>query len=281
MLVRLRKRLLQLIYLGFSNLLNKKYKNFPFGKNPIADQSTYKKLATETKNKTYPQINSFEIESNYAIDKKWLDELAIHTQITVKESELCYQHGNVLYAALSRYMNNHPPKNEYSQLIIYEIGTARGFSALCIAKALSDHNRAGIILTIDAIPHNTRFYWNIIDDHDGPKSRAELLEPWQDLVKRHIIFYEGNVRMELPKFQMGRIHFAFIDGPHEYEDVMFQFQQIKNQQEPGDVIIYDDYAPDQFPGVVKAVDEICQRYHYQPTILKASSFRGYAVTTKI
>ena len=47
------------------------------------------------------------------------------------------------------------------------------------------------------------------------------------------------------------------------------------------VIIYDDYTPDQFPGVVKAVDEICQRYHYQSAILKASSFRGYAVTTKI
>ena len=150
-----------------------------------------------------------------------------------------------------------------------------------MSKAITDSKSEGKIITVDALPHNIPIYWNVIDDHDGLKSRAELLEPWQDLINRYIIFYQGNVRLELQKFKIGRIHIAFIDGPHEYEDIMLQFQQIKNHQKSGDMIIYDDYTPHQFPGVMKAVDEICQRYHYHSTILKASPFRGYAVTTKI
>ena len=253
------------------------FHDYPFGKQPLATKQKYMDIWEKAKRKSYSVIDEYEKNLGYNIDTEWVHNLAFHTQVVIKKSEICYQHGRLLYATLSDYVG----RDFFHSINILETGTARGFSALCMAKALADQNKEGRIITIDQLPHNVKMYWNCIDDHDGPKSRAELLEPWQDLVKRHIIFYEGNVRMELPKFQMGRIHFAFIDGPHEYEDVMFQFQQIKNQQEPGDVIIYDDYAPDQFPGVVKAVDEICQRYHYQPTILKASSFRGYAVTTKI
>ena len=37
-------------------------------------------------------------------------------------------------------------------------------------------------------------------------------------------------------------------------------KKIENYQESGDMIVFDDYSPHQFPGVVKAVDEISQRY---------------------
>ena len=77
-----------------------------------------------------------------------------------------------------------------------------------------------------------------------------------------------------------RIHFAFLDGGHSYEDVMFEFEQIRERQQPCDMIVYDDYTPKQFPGIVRAVDEICRRYHYRHIDLQAHTGRGYVVAVK-
>ena len=61
---------------------------------------------------------------------------------------------------------------------------------------------------------------------------------------------------------------------------MFEFEQIQNHQEKGDMIVYDDYTPNLFPGVVQAVDEICEQYDYKRIILNAGPERGYLVATK-
>ena len=55
-----------------------------------------------------------------------------------------------------------------------------------------------------------------------------------------------------------RVHFAFLDGCHTYEDVIFEFNIIKNSQFTGDVVVFDDYTNNLYDGVVKAVDEICK-----------------------
>ena len=47
-----------------------------------------------------------------------------------------------------------------------------------------------------------------------------------------------------------------------------------------DVIVYDDYTPEQYPGLVRAVDEICLKYGYYRKDLKAHSSRGYVVAIK-
>jgi hypothetical protein len=140
--------------------------------------------------------------------------------------------------------------------------------------------RSTLILTFDVLPHRTAMYWNCIDDVEGPKTRAELLKPWNELITDYIVFHQGDTRLELPKVQTERIHFAFPDGAHTYEDVMFEFQQIRDRQQPGDMIVYDDYIPTQFPGLVMAVDEICRRYHYRRTDLRAHAGRGYVVAVK-
>ena len=129
------------------------------------------------------------------------------------------------------------------------------------------------------LDHN-RFRRPCIDDHDGIKTRAELLQPWNDLVERYIIFHQGDTQLELPKVKAERVHFAFLDGAHSYNDVMFEFEQIKKHQEIGDMIVYDDYTPQQFDGLVRAVDEICEKYQYRRTDLQAHSRRGYVVAVK-
>ena len=97
----------------------------------------------------------------------------------VKESPLCYAHGRVLYSALSRYLDT----LELTESVnIVETGTARGFSSLCMARALQDKARDGKIITLDILPHRFDMYWNCIDDLGGKKTRQELLTPWKELV---------------------------------------------------------------------------------------------------
>jgi len=277
---RLKTHLIRTLHIGVEKLAYNQSYNFPFGKEPLASENKYKRLAMEARNKNYPEVDSYEYKSGYAIDQEWLHELALHTQVVIKKSELCYQHGRILYTALSQYLNDHPLRDVGDRFTVWETGTARGFSTLCMAKALADQGRAGTIVTFDFLPHRTKMYWNCIDDHDKPKSRAELLEPWKDLIERYIIFHQGDSKLEMPMVQAEHIHFAFLDGSHKYNDVVFEFQQIYKWQKKGDIIVCDDYTPELFPEVVRAVDEMCEKYDYSITHLKVIEGRGYVVSVK-
>ena len=254
--------------------------DWPFGYEPLASKNEYIRLAKKASMATYPEIDKYEQETGFSIDLKWLHELALHTQVVIKESKICYSHGRVLYSSLSKYLYERERLSPSDRLTIWETGTARGFSALCMAKALKDQNYPGTILTFDVIPHNKQMFWNCIDDLEKPKSRAELLQPWKSLVQEFILFHQGDTFLELRKVKAERIHFAFLDGGHSYEDVKFEFNQIQKYQHPGDIIVYDDYTPQQFPGIVKAVDEICEGFNYLREDLKAHDGRGYVVAVK-
>ena len=58
------------------------------------------------KRQNYPEIDAYEKDKGVEIEKTWLDYLALHTQITIKKSTLCYAHGRVLYSTLSSYLQN-------------------------------------------------------------------------------------------------------------------------------------------------------------------------------
>lgn len=261
-------------------MINARWYDFPLGNEVRATRDEYLELAEKVKSKQYPEIDNYEKTTGFAIDKKWLDELALHTQIVIKKSELCYAHGRVLYSALSEYLNTIPMQKVDERITIWETGTALGFSSLCMAKALQDQKRSGLILTFDVLPHKTPMYWNCIDDLNGPRSRAELLEPWKALVENYVVYHQGDSKLSMPKVEAGRVHFAFLDGAHTYEDVMFEFEQVRDNQLSGDIIVYDDYTPDQFPGLVSAVDEITNMHGYDCIKLQGHSTRGYAVTIK-
>ena len=115
----------------------------------------------------------------------------MHTQVCIKKSKINYQHGRALYTTLRDYINEY--KKNFSQKInIVETGTARGFSAICMSKALNDSkNIKGEIHTIDLLPVNKAMYWNIIDDNEKKKTRRELLEKWPNELK-NINFIELN-----------------------------------------------------------------------------------------
>lgn len=277
---RLATRLTPLLH-WMERWANKRWFDYPFGSQPHASKEEYLRLFKEVSKKEYEEIDAYEQISGFAIDMEWLHELALHTQVVIKKSPLCYAHGRVLYTALSRYLAETAARSLTDRITILEIGTARGFSALCMAKALHDQKRVGLIITFDLLPHQVPMFWNCIDDLDGPCTRAELLQTWKDLLQDYVVFHQGDTRLELPKVQTERVHFALIDGAHTYEDVNFEFEQIKERQQSGDMIVYDDYTPQQFPGLVKTVDEICAKHRYSRTDLKAYASRGYVVTTKL
>ena len=64
----------------------------------------------------------------------------------------------------------------------------RGFSSICMSKALIDSGFIGKIDTVDIIPHK-KIFWNSISDIEE-KNRIELLMNWQNEVK-NINFIEG------------------------------------------------------------------------------------------
>ncbi len=259
-----------------------KYANFRWYRNPLApsikaSKEEYLKIWETAKSKKYQLIDNFEEKTGFKIDENWYHKLALHTQVVVKKSDIVYVHGRLLYASLRKYIEDNNIKN----INIIETGTARGFSALCMAKALDDSKVSGKIITFDVLPHNHKMYWNCIDDNEGKKTRQELLKTYRNLTEKYIWFHQGNTKTELPKLQTDRIHFAFLDSAHEYYYLMDEFLNIKDKQQKGDIIFFDDYTPKIFPGVVKAVDEICEKYNYTKEVIIISEQRAYVVAEKL
>ncbi len=277
--MRLFSTLLKHVLYRLDNLAYKKWNNQPFSIKPISNKEKYYDLWTKASLKNNPEVNQYEETTGYKIENDWLNNLALRTQIVIKKSELNYAHGKILYSSLREYISRN--KTNLENLVILETGTARGFSSLCMAKALNDSNISGSILTFDVLPHTKKIYWNCITDHiEGPITRQELLEPWKYLVDKYIIFHQGYSNIELKKIGLQRINFAFLDGAHTYEDVLFEFNIIEKHQEDGDIIVFDDYNEKLFPGIVKAVNEISNKFGYEKKIIKSFNDRSYVVARR-
>lgn len=208
-----------------------------------------------------------------------MEDLAYNIQISNKESFPDFSHGRVLYSALAEYLFN---QSDLSGFTIVETGTAKGFSAVCMAKAFEDAGAIGGILTYDVIPHNIEMYWNCVTDHlHGALSRKRLLEKWSDLVDKYVIFVEGDSKLMMNKIHVGRVHFAFLDGGHTYKDVCKEFSWVQEKQFRGDIIICDDYNIVDYPGIVFAVDERCEIGNYRKTVVPLTGNRKLVLCEKL
>lgn len=266
--------------LTISQLFNNS-KKFPkdfFGKKPWASKGEYLKLYVNAKKNESHMIKKFELNTGYSINKKWINKLALHTQIVKKESKLNYEHGRLVYSCLRNYLKDFENKKE--SVMILETGTARGFSSLCMSKALEDSCINGKIVTLDCLPHNEKMFWNCIDDLEGKKTRAELLQPWKKLLN-NIIFLQCWTKDALPNLGFQRINFAFLDAQHSYKSVMSEFFYVSKYQKIGDVIVFDDVTEKKFPGIVKAVNQISSDGNYEIKNYIENEDRGYAIAKKI
>jgi predicted O-methyltransferase YrrM len=256
---------------------NRKWYGNPMTKKIVADKDKYLALWQTAKSESFPVVDHFEKTCGFSIDTNFFHDLALHTQVVLKKSKINYQHGRILYTVLRKYIADH----KIDHINIIETGTARGFSTLCMAKALFDSNIEGKILTYDVLPHNRKMYWNCIDDNEGKKTRNELLKTYNDLCEKYIIFHQGNSFTELSKISMTGIGFAFLDAGHDDYHVSKELKYITPFQKSGDIIVFDDYTPGKFPGVVKAVDEMCLKFNYSKEIFEINQDRAYLIAKKM
>ena len=257
--------------------LRKPFPRDPFSKTPLGDRSRYLDIYYDSLNIDDTDIKNFEKKSGFSIDLNWLNDLALHTQVCIKQSRVNFQHGRILYSKLSRYLND--LNNNSEQIIILETGTARGFSSICMAKAIIDSNYKGIISTIDCLPHNKKIYWNCIDDCSGKKTRGELLSKWKKELSM-IIFIQGWTNISLDLIGVDRINFAFLDAQHTKNNVLNEFFFVSKHQLKGDIVVFDDVTQGLFDGVCEAVKYIEKNLSYDIEYLNFSKDRRYAIACK-
>jgi len=270
------------MYDRFKNLFNKiKYKETsikknPFGTTPLASKDYYLTKFKKAISEKFDEIDEFEKKCNFSIDKNWIDNLALHTQVVKKNSEINYQHGRILYSLLSQYL--YLSKKNNDNILIFETGTARGFSSICMSKAINDRKMKGLILTLDVLPHNEKIYWNCIDDHEGKKTRSELLSKWPNELK-NIIFIQGQNRTLLKKIGIERINFAFLDAQHTKNAVLNEYYYVKDRQIKNDIIVFDDVDHSN-PEVLEVVNSSIVKKSYFVNIINTDSKRAYAIAYK-
>jgi len=270
----------KLLHIIFSlPILQRPLPKNPFGKKPISSRESYLKLFKKTIKKKYPKIDQFEKDCGFSVDNSWFNELCLVTQTCIKKSDLNFNHGRILYSLLSKYIALRN-ENKNLNLTILETGTARGFSSICMSKAINDSNSIGKIITLDCIGHNQKIYWNSISDCEGKKDRSELLNKWGNELS-NIIFIQGWTQNTLSTIGIERVNFAFLDAQHTKRSVLREFQYISKRQKIGDIIFFDDVTPNLFDGVCEAVDEVENIYPYKIERLNFDKNRGYAVATKI
>ncbi len=248
----------------------------PFGILKWGNKEKYIAIHNKIKIKTYQEIDKYEKNFQKKIDINWLNDLALQTQVVIKKSEINYQHGRILYAELSKYIQ----QRYKDKLNVLETGTARGFSSVCMSKAIYDNNCDGRIHTIDIIPNNKKIYWNSISDTEGKKTRPELLKNWNKYIHR-IEFYTGNSVNVLQKINLDRVNFAFLDGSHNKKKVEIEFNWVEKRQLKNDIIIFDDYDPYNFKGICDFVNNLEKENKYKIIKIFSEMNRGYAIAHKL
>ena len=162
-----------------------------------------------------------------------------------------FERGMLLYALIAKFQ----PKT------VLEIGTAEGYSTLCMAWAMSDFNINGKIFTIDPKSHHKIIERRIkINVNDEPVkmslSTADLwkkfaLPEWREKIEV-LTGYSGDI-LRTKKFP--KIDFCYIDGSHVYETVKQDFFNILKLVSEKFNILFDDYVPNRNDGVTKVIDE--------------------------
>ena len=164
-----------------------------------------------------------------------------------------YERGILLYSLIAKYK----PEN------VLEIGTAEGYSTLCMAWAMVDHNINGKIFTIDPkpfdIPVEREITWEKNLEHNTVSlSTKELWNKFanKEWIKKIEVLtgFSGEILQkktkELPKMDMG-----FIDGHHAYEAVIHDFYAFLQTASENFCLLFDDYNPNENRDVTKVINE--------------------------
>lgn len=219
---------------------------------------------------TYPEVDAFEARMGYAVDRAKLNAAARVLACPIKDHEPCWQHGRILYAAMRRRMAG----LSLGSMTCLDIGTAKGFSALCMQWAAMDIAGAivGCVTSVDVLDPAAKLRRNTVAELDGFKTLAETLAPWPEAV--HGVRFVCSTGVDWLSSHSGIVEFAFVDGRHKYDVVKREAELLHERQEPEDIIVFDDL---QIPAVHQAVVTLRD---YDVEDITLSNGRRYAVAVR-
>ncbi len=115
---------------------------------------------------------------------------------------------------------------------VIEIGTYQGRSSAVLAAALGDCGTDSLVFTIDP---------NELSDQQADVAAASVAAVGQ---RRRLVQIQRGASAAGPVFADGIAHLAFIDGSHEYDDVLDDFHLCHRLLAPGGILVFHDvYAP--------------------------------------
>lgn len=216
----------------------------------------------------YPSVDAFERRMGYAIDRIQLDSAARVLACPVKRNPACWQHGRVVYSALGRRISQ---MDHGSEMLALDIGTAKGFSAVCIEAALNDigDGEDGILngwqtISLDVIDPLARVRRNTVAEIDGLLTLRETLDASEVDMRladsTAAILFLQSTGVTWLKANSARVHFAFIDGKHTHDAVSTELINLARVQQKGDMVVLDDL---QVPGVHDAAAQMTSYYHIE------------------
>lgn len=200
--------------------------------------------------RTYPAIDQLiallgghEIEEELGLFLGMARDLAC----PLKEHAPNWQHGRVLYALAGKTVE----RNIGQPLTFLDIGTAKGFSALCMLWGMAIAGGRGSVQSLDVIDPFERVARNSIAELDGLKHLGEFIEPYLPTSPAAqaacaAMFHKHPGMLFDQVVTATRIPLAFVDGKHKLTDVRTEAMKIADRQERGDFILFDDV---QIPGV--------------------------------
>lgn len=185
----------------------------------------------------FPIVDALEVRTGFALERTQLEAAARVLACPVKANPPCWQHGRVLYSLVRQHL-----EGQRGRVLMLDVGTAKGFSALCLQWALNDANVQGTVVSVDVIDPRSRDARNTVAELDGAKTLTEILAPWPEASA--IKFLHSTGVQWLTQYT-GRIDVAFIDGKHTGTVVWKEGALLADRQQPGDLAIFDDvHLPD-------------------------------------
>jgi len=144
------------------------------------------------------------------------------------------------------------------ELIALDVGTARGFSALVMAKAVGDSKVAGTVYTVDTVSHRQARSWHGTKHReDDPLaglrlSREEIWNRWFEQETGDVVAIGDRSTNVLMEWQQGPIDIAFLDGSHEFEDVTQELVLLDDLMSHAGIVVLDDYHVGEIVGRVRS-----------------------------
>lgn len=139
---------------------------------------------------------------------------------------------------------------------LVEVGSYFGKSTYLIARGMADAGRDDRRLVsidvhyrgVDAVTQRPQVF-----AEDAP---TYLLRTMREQQLDHLVMHlVGWSHVAVTYVDFTNVEAVFIDGGHEYDDVRRDFLAVRARVRAGTRILFHDYNPE-FPGVVRAVDEV-------------------------